>query len=120
MVVRGPWPGITTVAVGQREQLLVDRADEHGAVAARKVGPADRAGKEGVASEQQVHLGRQVQADAALRVAGGVQDVAGQARDRDDAAVFEGVVGRWTSGVGMPSQPACTPIIFTSGRSRWL
>ena len=64
--------------VGERQQLLVDGADEHGAVAAGQVGAADRAGEEGVAGEQQMLRG-EVEADAALGVAGGVKDVAGEA-----------------------------------------
>ena len=85
--------------IGEGEKLLTDRADEGGAVAAGQVGTADRAGKEGVAGEEQI-LGGQMQADAALGVAGCVEDVTAQARNGDDAAVFEGVVGRVDVGGG--------------------
>ena len=71
----------------------MDGTDEHWAVAPGQVGSADRAGEEGVSGEQQI-FGGQVQADTALGVAGGVEDVADQASNSDDAAIVEGVVGR--------------------------
>jgi len=113
-------------SVGQREQLVVDGAEERGAVAAGKVCAADGAGEERVAGQQQV-LRREIEADAALGVAGGVEDAAGKGRrsvadgsDGDELAVVERVVGGRTSGVSTPSQSAWTAIILTSGRSFWL
>ena len=112
--------------VGEREQLAVDGAEEGWAVSAGKVGAADGAGEEGVAGKQQV-LGWQVEAYAALGMAGGMQDAAGEGwrsvvdgPDGDQLTLIEGVVGRADLSVSTPSQPAWTAIILTSGRSFWL
>ena len=89
----------------------MDGAEKHGAVAPGEIGAADGAGEEGVAGEEEV-LGGEVEADAALGVAGGEEDVAGEGwwpvvdgSDGDDAAVLEGVVGRVDFG-GVHAQPA--------------
>ena len=74
-------------------------ADELAGVAAGEVGSAYGAGEESVAGEQQ-GLVREIEADAALGVAGGVKDGAGEAglvllgvgSDGDGFAVVEGVV----------------------------
>ena len=86
--------------VGQGEEGGADGAEEGGAVATGQVGATDGAGEESVAGEEKIFV-RQVEADAALSVARGVEDGAGEAgavefrvdADGDDAAVFEGVVG---------------------------
>ena len=86
-------------SVGQREQLVVDGAEERGAVAAGKVCAADGAGEERVAGQQQV-LRREIEADAALGVAWGEEDAAGDIGDGYELAVVEGVVGRVDFGGG--------------------
>ena len=75
---------------------------------AKRVSPARR------------RIRRGVEADAALGVAGGVEDRRGDAADRDASIVGEVCVGGRTSGVARPSQAAWTSIMATSGRSRWL
>lgn len=67
--------------VGEWEQFLVDGVDEGAGVAAGQVGAADGSGEEGVAGEEEI-LGGKVEADAALGVAGGVEDGANDWRRR--------------------------------------
>src|SRR5271154_2175015 len=57
--------------VGQGQEPIVDGLDNFALVSAGQVGPADRASEKGVPGEQQL-LGREVEADAALGVAGSV------------------------------------------------
>ena len=52
IVVSGPWPGWTIALVAEREQHLGNRPHQHLVVAARQIGPADRARKQRVADEQ--------------------------------------------------------------------
>ena len=106
--------------VRKGEEAVVDGGDELAGVAAGEVGATYGAGEEGVAGEEEGLVGK-IEADAALGVAGGVEDGAAEAGDGDKLAVVEGVVGGGgASGVGMPSQPACMSIISTKGRSFWL
>ena len=76
-------------------------------VASGEVGSAYGAGEEGVSGEEEGLVG-EVEADAALGVAGGVEDGAGEAGDGDGVAVVEVVVGggRWGWGC-LASQPGC-------------
>src|SRR5947207_1115237 len=60
--------------VGQREQLLMDGAQDLFAVSARQVRASDAVAKQRVSGYHFVLL-RNTQADAALRMAGGVEDV---------------------------------------------
>jgi len=85
--------------VGEGEKMGVDGAEEGGGVASGEVGAADGAGEEGIAGEEEVLVG-EVEADAALGVTGGVEDVGGDAlltalrrgTDGDQAAVIEAEV----------------------------
>jgi hypothetical protein len=70
----------------------VNRGQELLGVAAGEVSSAYGAGEEGVSSQQE-SLVREVEADTAFGVAGGVEDRAGEAGDGDELAVVEGVVG---------------------------
>ena len=79
--------------VGEGEERIADGFEELLGVASGEVGAADRAGKEGVSGEEKGLL-REIEADAALGVAGGVEDGACQAGDGDDLAVFEAGVWR--------------------------
>ena len=101
--------------VGQWEQLAVDGADEGRAVAAGKVCAADGTGEEGVAGEEEILLG-EIEADAALGVAWGVEDAAGEGwcfvadgSDGDELAVVEGVVGR-ADFRGCHAEPSCLDV----------
>ena len=80
--------------VRKREKPIVDRGDELAGVASGKVGAAYGAGEEGIPGEEEGLLG-EVEADAALGVAGSVEDASGEAGDGDDLVVVEGVVGGW-------------------------
>ena len=86
--VTGEDPGF----VGQGEQAGGDGVDDLRVVAAGEVGAAYAAGKEGVAGDEQVEWG-EVEADGALGVAGGVEDLGGIAVEADDEAVGERFVG---------------------------
>ena len=60
----------------------------------------------------------EVEADRALGVAGGVEDLGGIAVEADDLAVGQAFVGwRGFRGGPTPSQAACSSIISSSGRS---
>jgi len=60
--------------VGQGQQAAVNRVEDLVVVAAGKVGASDAAGKERVSGDEQFER-RKVQADGALGVSGGVQDL---------------------------------------------
>jgi hypothetical protein len=101
--------------VGKGEEALVDRGEELRGIASGKVGAAYGTGEESVAGEEE-GLVREVEADAAFGVAGGVEDGAGEARstalgggfdgsDGDELAVVEGVVGGGDGGGG-DAEPA--------------
>jgi hypothetical protein len=90
-------PGDDGYFVWEGEEALVDGGEELAGVAAGEVGAADGAGEEGVSGEQEGLVG-DVEADAAFRVAGSVEDGAGDARDGDEFAVIEGVVWRVDGG----------------------
>jgi hypothetical protein len=78
--------------IGEGEETVVDGGDELAGVAAGEVGAADGAGEKGVSGEKEGLVG-QVEADAALGVARGVEDGAAETGDGDELAVVEGVVG---------------------------
>lgn len=59
--------------VGEGEEGVMDGLDELPGVASGEVGAAYRASEEGVPGEEQGLLG-EIEADAALGVAGGVED----------------------------------------------
>lgn len=61
-------------------------------IASGQVRAAYGSGEEGIAGEQEGLVGK-IETAAALGVAGGVQDGAGESRDRDVLAVLEVVVG---------------------------
>ena len=63
--------------VGQGKQLGVDGTEQGGTIAAGKIGATDGASEKSVAGEEKTFV-RQVETDAALGVAGGVEDVAGE------------------------------------------
>ncbi len=73
-------------------------------VASGEVGAAYGAGEEGVSGDEKGVVG-EVEADAALGVAGGVEDGAGESGDGDGAAVGEVVVGGGDLGGG-DAEPA--------------
>jgi len=85
--------------VGERQEAVVDGAEELVGVASGQIRATDRAREEGVSSEQE-GLGGEVEADGAFGVAGGVEDGAGEACDGDELAVVEGVVGGLNGGSG--------------------
>ena len=85
--------------IGQGEKAVVNGGQELPAVAAWEVRAAYRAGKEGVSGEEE-GLGGEVETDAALGVAGGVEDGAAEAGDGDELAVVEGVIGIVDGGSG--------------------
>jgi len=96
--------------VGQREQLVVDGAEEHRSVAAGQVGASNGAREKRVACQQQVLFG-EVEADAALGMAGGMKDATGEGwrsvadgPDGDELTLVEGIVGRANLG-RLHSQP---------------
>ncbi len=77
--------------IGQGQQRVVQRAQYFLHRSAREIGAADGAGEECVACDQ-LFLGREVEADAAFSVAGGVEDVSGEGSGgdgfaRSDAAI---------------------------------
>jgi hypothetical protein len=86
--------------VGEGQESVADRGKELAGVAAGEIGAAYGAGEEGVSCEEK-GLVREVKADGAFGVAGGVEDGACEARstalgggsDGDEFAVVEGVVG---------------------------
>jgi hypothetical protein len=78
--------------VGEGEEAVVDGGEELVGVAAGEVSAADGAGEKGVSGEEQGLVGK-VETDAALGVAGGMEDGAAEAGDGDELAVIEGVVG---------------------------
>src|SRR5437867_201332 len=49
-------PGVHDRVVGKRKQYLANRSKQHGEIAARQIGAADRAGKERVADEERCRL----------------------------------------------------------------
>ena len=65
--------------IGQGQKLVMDGAEEGGGVAAGEVRSADGAGEEGVTGDQDGVVW-EVETDAALGVAGGVEDVGGDWR----------------------------------------
>ena len=77
----------------------MEGAEDLAAVSAGEVGAADGAGEERVAREEQVFR-REVEADAALRVSWGVEDMGGVAGDAGGGAVFGARVGRNDFGSG--------------------
>src|SRR5271170_406872 len=81
--------------VGERQEAVVDGAEELVGVASGQIRATDRAREEGVSSEQE-GLGGEVEADGALSVSGSVEDGAGEGSfartDGDELAVIEGVV----------------------------
>jgi hypothetical protein len=83
----------------KREKTVVNGGDELVGVAPGKVSAAYRTGEEGVTGEEEGLLG-EVETDAALGVAGGVEDGAGEVGDGDDFVVVEGVVGGGDFGGG--------------------
>lgn len=104
--------------VGEGEETLVDGSEKLVGVASGQVGTAYGAGEEGVSGEEE-SLGREVEADAAFGVAGGVEDGASEAgfalpgvgSDGDDFAVVEGVVwvgdgGGWGCRARWPECPS--------------
>ncbi len=98
--------------VGEGEEAVVDGAEELFGVAAGEVGAADGVGEEGVSGEEEVVVG-EVETEASLRVAGGVEDGSGEAglvtlgggSDGDDAAVGGAEVGGGDVGGG-DAEPA--------------
>ena len=78
---------------GENEQATVDGVDDLAGVTAGQVGASDAAGEERVAGDEQLH-GREVEANAALGVAGRVQDCGRVAVEADAHAVGEAGV-RW-------------------------
>ena len=111
--------------VGQGPKMVMDGVQQLAGVASGQVGAADGAGEESVSGDEEALLGK-VEADAALGVAGGVEDGAGEAgrslvwwgavefglgaglkagADGDEAAVGEVVVGRGDLGGG-DTEPA--------------
>ena len=67
-------------------------ADELAGIASGEVGAAYGSGEEGVSGQEEGVVG-EVEAGAALRVAGGVEDLPAKACDRYGLAVFEAGVG---------------------------
>ena len=90
--------------VGKGEEGVVDGLDQLAGVASGQVCAAYRTGEEGVPGEQESLLGK-VEADAAFRMAGGVQDGAGQAGDGYGLAMFEAGVG-WSDFGGGDAEPS--------------
>ncbi len=86
------------------EEAVVDGLEELFCVAAGEVGAAYGAGEEGVAGDQEFLVG-EVEAGAALGVAGGVEDGGGEAGDRDGLVVGEVGVG-WGDLGGGDAEPA--------------
>ena len=74
----------------------MDGGEELLCIPAGEVSATDGAGEESV-SRQKESVVREVEADRALRVAGRVEDGAGEAGDGDDLAIVESVVG-WVDG----------------------
>ncbi len=72
--------------VREGEQAMVNRLNDLLGVASREVGAAYAAGKEGVAGDQE-GLIWEVEAGAALGVAGSVQDDSGETGDADRQVV---------------------------------
>ncbi len=80
---------------GQGEQAALDGVQDLRTVAAREVGAADAAGEKCVSRQEQIER-NEVQADGALGVAGGVEDLSRIGVEADLLAVGEGFV--WRSG----------------------
>jgi hypothetical protein len=78
--------------VREGKKTVVDGGNELAGVASGKVGAAYGASEEGVAGKEEGLLG-EVEADAALGVAGSMEDGTGEAGDGDDLVVIEGVIG---------------------------
>jgi hypothetical protein len=74
--------------IRQGEKPFADGAEDFSSVTARQVGATDGAGEEGVSGDQEL-LGREVEANAALGVPGGVDYLAGDIRQAD----FDAIVG---------------------------
>ena len=79
--------------IGQGQQAGLDGVDDLAGVAAGQVSAADAAGKESVAGDEQLEW-REMEADGALGVAGGVEDLGREGFQADDEAVGEILVGR--------------------------
>ena len=90
--------------IGQGQEPIVDGPDDFALVAAGQVGAANRAGKESVAGKEQL-LGREVEADAALGVARGVQYFSGKVGQPDLEAVVGAGVRRCDFG-RLDAQPS--------------
>ncbi len=76
----------------QNQQASFDRVDDLTTVAAGQVGAAYAAGEQGIACDEQIEWS-EVQADAALGVAGGVNDLGWIGVQADFEAVLEAGVG---------------------------
>jgi hypothetical protein len=79
--------------IGQRHEAGAKRVHDLIEVAARKIGAADAAGKQGVAGNQKLERGK-VETDRPLGVAGSVDDLGGKVLETYDLAVDESFVGR--------------------------
>ena len=99
MVVFGPWPGMTTVESGSGSSLLwMERMRVGPSPPGRSVRPTEPAKR--VSPARSRFCVREIEADAALGVAWGVEDAAGDIGDGYELAVVEGVVGRADFGGG--------------------
>jgi len=91
--------------VWQREQASLNGVDDLTIVATGQVSAADAAFKERIACDQQLERGK-VEADRALRVAGGVDDLGRVVFQTHARTVGQALVGRSDLG-RCDSQPAC-------------
>ena len=85
--------------IGEGEKAVVDRLQDLLGVAAGEIGSADGAGEKGVTGNEEGLVG-QVEAAAAVGVARGVDDGAGESDDGDRLAVLEVFVGGRNLGGG--------------------
>ncbi len=79
--------------IGEGQQTGVDRVDDLAGVAAGQVGAADASGKKRIAGDEHLERGK-VEADRALGMAGGVEDLGGVTIEAHELAVGERGIGR--------------------------
>ena len=89
--------------VWQREESAADRIHELRAISQPKIGAADVAGEERVASDECIE-GSKEQADAAWGVTGRMDDLGGKAFEANQETVVETFIGRcgWRGGYAEP------------------
>lgn len=90
--------GVDGGVVGEAEKAFLDALAEHLVAAALKVGTAYATAEERIASEDPV-LNFGIEADAALGMARGADDLQGAFAHLDDFAVFQVAVGKLTVAV---------------------